>query len=1100
MLRKCVLTMALFGVVLAAPAIPAGIRPQAVALETGAAPAEATAPDQVSAQVLAHRVRRPVLVTGLTSETAQTWALPDGTFKTSTALAPVRTRDDAGAWVDVDLTLQRRPDGSIGPRAQPGRLWLSGARPAGSDAFAAIGTDAARTALGWVGALPEPVLDGPEATYRQVLPGVDLVVQARRSGFEFFLVVADATAALGLTQVSMPWHVGALSPVPTAGGGMELRSGATALVTVPPAAMWDSARSASGDVLRKAPVGVAAARDTSGEVQMVVTPAASFFTDPSVVYPVTVDPEVSLKPSYDAFVQNTYSSDQSGASELKLGYSDDASEGCASGCLARTFMNFYGLTAYSGATVRSATLYLWETHSWSCSPLQWEAWRVGAVGTGARWTNQPDWITRYGLSTMTKGYSSSCAAGSVEINVTGIFALSTASGWNTAQIGLKASSEANHNSWKKFASSEVSTASHVPHVEMTYNYPPGTPSALKIDSCYLACGSPATVRSVRPRLTATVSDKDGGTLREEFEVYNAAQTAVVAKSGTAVTGVVSGAARSWQTPALADGTQYSWRVRACDAYVCGGYSGWFTFTVDASNPSLPVVTSTAYPARSSGVWAGGTGQAGTFTLTPGSSDEVAAYTYQLNNGDAVTTGAGARGAQKLTANQQQVSTGTTGFSGYNATVSRVTNLGHNSADSLKVVPTATGVSCGAQGCTFASVGGDPIHGDNSLALGMLAGHRYELSGWIYVPAATGLTYGSEETAEWKMRGVRLGAHYQVGTAYTDIYSDKATKTDTWQRLSVTMSIPAGAGQAFMRLYNGFATGKTTKAVYFDDLSLVELTGSTSTVSVVPDQDGPNVLSVQARDLAGNISTDPRVYEFLVRPSGDESWLWPLDEGSGASAAAVTSSSERAPALTLSGAGAGWAPGRVGDAALTLDGTGQAATSAPLLNTTWTAGFTVAAWVRLAPDVTGGRTAVAQDGTTESMFRLGYRDDRDLTGDGVADPAWCFTVKAADTTAAASAAACTTDYLIPGDWVNLVGVFDPTGGTPKIRLYVNGTAAIGGSSVETDATAAWSGNGPFAVGRAWSAGAPADRWIGDIDEVYGVQWVWSTADINRQAIK
>jgi len=205
-------------------------------------------------------------------------------------------------------------------------------------------------------------------------------------------------------------------------------------------------------------------------------------------------------------------------------------------------------------------------------------------------------------------------------------------------------------------------------------------------------------------------------------------------------------------------------------------------------------------------------------------------------------------------------------------------------------------------------------------------------------------------------------------------------------------------------------------------------------------------------------------------------------------------------LSLSGTGAGWAPGRVGDAALTLDGTGQAATSAPLLNTTWTAGFTVAAWVRLAPDVTGGRTAVAQDGTTESMFRLGYRDDRDLTGDGVADPAWCFTVKAADSTAAAAAAACTSDYLIPGDWVNLVGVFDPAGGTPKLRLYVNGTPAIGGSSAETDATAAWSAIGPFAVGRAWSAGAPADGWIGDIDEVYGVQRVWSTADINRQAIK
>jgi hypothetical protein len=1085
-------------------AAPASAAPDSSAVGGGRVHASAddvAAPDRGSAARLAYRTRKPVLVTSLTSETAQTWALPDGTFKTSVAAAPLRTQDVSGRWVDVDLTLERRADGSVGPRAQPGQLSLSGARSAGSDAFAAVGTGAARTSLGWVGALPEPSLDGAKATYHQVRPGVDLVVEARRTGFEFFLVVADAQAARGLAQVSMPWHTGELSAAQTDGGGLELRSGSTAMVSVPPAAMWDSIRSASGDVVRKAPVGVAATRDASGGVRMVLTPSTAFFTDPSVVYPVTVDPTVTLKPAYDAFVQNTYSSDQSGASVLKLGYSDDSSEGCGSGCTARTFINFYGLTAYSGATVRSASLYLWETWSWSCSPMQWESWRVSAVGTGTRWTNQPDWITRYGLSTMTKGYSSSCAAGSVEINVTGIFGLSTSSGWNTAQIGLKASSEGNHNSWKKFASSEVGTAAHVPYVQMVYNYTPNTPASMKVDSCYLACGSPATVRSVRPRLTATVSDKDGGTLREEFEVYNSAHTSLVAKSGTTVTGVASGAARSWQTPALTDGTTYGWRVRACDAYVCGGYTGWFTFTVDVSNPSLPVVSGTAYPPRSSGVWAGGPGQAGTFTFAPGSSDEVAAYTYQLNGGDAVTTGAGARGAEKLTANQQKVSSGTTGFTGYNATISRVTNLGHNSSDSLKVVPSATGVSCGSAGCTFASVGGDIIHGDTGLQLGMQAGHRYELSGWIYVPASTGLTYGSEE-AEWQHRGLRLGGHYLVGSAYTDIYSDKPTKTDTWQRLSVTMSVPASATQAFFRLYDGFATGKTTKAVYFDDLSLVELTGSTSTVSVTPDQDGPNVLSVQARDLAGNISTDPRVYEFLVRPDGDESWLWPLDEASGSSAASVTSSSDRTPALTLSG-GVTWAEdGRVGDSALTFDGTGQAVTSAPLLDTVYTGGFTVAAWVRVNADVpvTGGRTAVSQGGVNDSMFRLGYRDDRDLDGDGVTDPAWCFTVEASDAASSASSAACTSDYVVAGDWVNLVGVYDPTGSTPRIKLYVNGTPAIGGSYAEADAPATWSAGGPFAVGRAWSAAAPADAWIGDIDEVYGVQRVWSEAEIMKQAIK
>jgi len=137
--------LALLGTVLVGAASPAAaaprvVAPRVVALDSGGTTAGAQqpdAPDRASATRLAYRLRKPVLVTSLTSETAQTWALPDGTFKTSVALAPVRTQDTAGRWVDVDLTLVRRPDGSVAPRAQSGRLWLSGARPSGSDVFAA---------------------------------------------------------------------------------------------------------------------------------------------------------------------------------------------------------------------------------------------------------------------------------------------------------------------------------------------------------------------------------------------------------------------------------------------------------------------------------------------------------------------------------------------------------------------------------------------------------------------------------------------------------------------------------------------------------------------------------------------------------------------------------------------------------------------------------------------------------------------------------------------------------------------------------------------------------------------------------------------------
>jgi hypothetical protein len=90
----------------------------------------------------------------------------------------------------------------------------------------------------------------------------------------------------------------------------------------------------------------------------------SFFSEADTTYPITIDPKINLDPAYDAFVQNTIqNTDQSGSSELKLGYSDDASDGCGSGCLARSFLSFHNLGGYDGATVTSANLFLYNFHS-----------------------------------------------------------------------------------------------------------------------------------------------------------------------------------------------------------------------------------------------------------------------------------------------------------------------------------------------------------------------------------------------------------------------------------------------------------------------------------------------------------------------------------------------------------------------------------------------------------------------------------------------------------------------------------------------------------------------------------------------------------------
>ncbi|MFD1322241.1 hypothetical protein ACFQ4H_14180 [Micromonospora sonneratiae] len=168
-------------------AVPSASASAGVAMEPAASAVPdgpLSAADEASAMALAYRTRKPVAVTGLTSETALTWALPDGTFKSELHVGPERTRDEAGAWVAVDPMLERKSDGSVAPKAHPRGLWLSGARGAGSDDLVTLGRGDERATLGWRGALPEPVLDGTKATYPEVKPGVDLVIDAGRTGFQ----------------------------------------------------------------------------------------------------------------------------------------------------------------------------------------------------------------------------------------------------------------------------------------------------------------------------------------------------------------------------------------------------------------------------------------------------------------------------------------------------------------------------------------------------------------------------------------------------------------------------------------------------------------------------------------------------------------------------------------------------------------------------------------------------------------------------------------------------------------------------------------------------------------------------------------------------
>ncbi len=602
---------------------PAEAAPVPAPATPPAAPQTLERPDEAAALHTARLTGKKVRISGMTSETSEFWALPDGRVEAEVHLGPVRVRDDSGGWQPVDFNLVKQADGSVRAKVHPNGLRLSGAAGPGEHDLVTVGRDDEQLALGWSGELPEPEVDGTRATYPEVRPGVDLVVESTRTGFEQYLVVKRRSAVAQVRSISLPLRGKGLKAVADDQGGFAIRNGAGDTVGVSPEPlMWDAqVHPKSGERLRQSRVGKRVGAAKGGRLAVTLTPDEAWLTDKATTFPVTIDPAVTLKPNYDAFVQIGFTSDQSAATELKVGTYDGGTT------KARSFLSFHGMEWLQGKHVQAATLYLWNHHSYSCTARQWETWQTSYVNTSARWTNQPTWMKRLGYTTATKGYSSSCAAGRVNASVTGAFA-DQANGvtcCSTVNIGLRAASETDSYGWKRFHSME---GANDPYVTLTYQTPPTVTARATVPSLPCATGtSTPYVNTKTPQLRAQVSDAEGSQVRAEFEWLTGGGTRL---GGTTVGPGASGSWLATTVPAgvFGEGGTYSWRVRGNDGLTTGPWTAYCAMIVDTTAPgAMPTVSSTAYP---TGQWAGAVGTAGSFTFGASGVSDVAAYEYGLN--------------------------------------------------------------------------------------------------------------------------------------------------------------------------------------------------------------------------------------------------------------------------------------------------------------------------------------------------------------------------------------------------------------------------------------------------------------------------------------
>ncbi|CAL9617694.1 DNRLRE domain-containing protein [Streptomyces sp. enrichment culture] len=452
---------------LAAVATPAAAAEPASGGSAGTARSAASAAvgEEAAARLTAEARDRRVEVVGARTETTTLWANPDGTMSLETHAGPVRFRK-GGAWVPVDTTLVRNADGSVTPKAHPRGLRLAGRTDAGGGDLVTLGTGERAVTLGWQGALPEPVLKGSKATYVDVMPGTDLVVEATRTGFEQFLVVKDRAAAERAASFTLPLRAKGLKAAENAADETVTFTDAATrekVGTLPTPAMWDASRDKRGRAgTNRADVDLDVRPAARGEgYTLAVSADRRFLADEATAYPVTIDPAIYFGTNFDTTVVNGSTADMSGEVGLRVGREWQKNE-------ARSFISFPRHEAVTGQDVLNAELNLFATWSDTCEARSWEIWDTGVVSSATRWSTQPAWRTKARTSTVTHG-NTNCGPRWISEDITSLVKEWSRVDRSVDTLGLRATDETDYTAFKIFASGD--DAAHAPSILVTYETP-----------------------------------------------------------------------------------------------------------------------------------------------------------------------------------------------------------------------------------------------------------------------------------------------------------------------------------------------------------------------------------------------------------------------------------------------------------------------------------------------------------------------------------------------------------------------------------------------------------------------------------------------------
>ncbi|MEV5310200.1 LamG-like jellyroll fold domain-containing protein [Streptomyces sp. NPDC052610] len=659
---------------------PAAERTAQTTTKTDRLPDAKSAVTEGEAQAKAGEFGKPVEVLSLRDEHSTTVANPDGTFTVTEYVQPIRTRRN-GEWTDIDTTLVKQKNGTYAPKAALSAMSFSGG---GDKTFAEIEKDGHGLSLDWPEKLPKPSIDGPTATYADVMPGVDLKVTASADGFSHVLVVKNAEAAANpdLTELVLPIETTSVELETSPEGGLTaISSGAGGEVfEAPRPLMWDSGQKAetapttepsvpgADDTETSSPPDGAQVADVAVDVapdSMTLTPDQDLLKGKDTVYPVYIDPVVktanrtawTMASSYYPSASFWKFSDHEGVGHCPA----DVSYRCADPSDVKRQFFAIPTGTFEGKDIIEAEFAVTMVHAYSSTAREVQLSRVNSTGATAinsstNWSNQPSAKETIASKSPTDAAGSCTPTNqNVRFGVTSTVQKAADNGWDTTTFRLKAGSESDTSYWKRFCGNA--------HLSVTYNRPPLQPAqdALGMtpgDTCEYGKATSHYVTKL-PKLSAVIKDYDHGDvgsnseqLQAQFKVWWTESGETVTKYAT--TGVVNsrdvsesvtqtGQAKFSYTVgsdiagdgeagfSIPQNTVIAWAVRGFDQKAYGQWSsdGSQTrceFMYDPSKPDAAKITSPEYP--DDDAWHVGVGDYGSFTMDSPSAD-VVRYQYRF---------------------------------------------------------------------------------------------------------------------------------------------------------------------------------------------------------------------------------------------------------------------------------------------------------------------------------------------------------------------------------------------------------------------------------------------------------------------------------------